>query len=104
MYVYIPCSLCHAESYAIDLMWDIVARFAGEDLPRDFYEDWSLSRSFSLSLRVCRSLSLSLSLALALALALSFPLSLYIPLALALAPSLLSCPTPAVLSPPTKLS
>lgn len=33
-------SLVHAESYAIDLMWDMIVRFHGEGLPRDFYEDW----------------------------------------------------------------
>jgi hypothetical protein len=33
-------SLVHAESYAIDLMWDMVVRFHGEGLPRDFYDDW----------------------------------------------------------------
>lgn len=33
-------SIAHAESYAIDLMWDIVARFAHLDLPRDFFDDW----------------------------------------------------------------
>ncbi|CAM9496655.1 unnamed protein product [Heterosigma akashiwo] len=30
-------SLAHAENYAIDLMWDIVARFYYEDMPREFY-------------------------------------------------------------------
>jgi len=34
-------SLCHAESYAIDLMWDIVARFAHERLPEEFFDDWT---------------------------------------------------------------
>jgi len=34
-------SLCHAESYAIDLMWDIIARFVDQDLPKEFYDDWS---------------------------------------------------------------
>ncbi|KAF1794399.1 Ferritin-like superfamily [Phytophthora cactorum] len=33
-------SLVHAESYAIDLMWDIVARFVPHNLPRAFYDDW----------------------------------------------------------------
>mmetsp|Transcript_1151 Transcript_1151/g.2252 ORF Transcript_1151/g.2252 Transcript_1151/m.2252 type:complete len:208 (+) Transcript_1151:186-809(+) len=33
-------SLAHAENYAIDLMWDIVARFYYEDMPREFYDDW----------------------------------------------------------------
>eukprot|EP00933_Yihiella_yeosuensis_P082017 TRINITY_DN95749_c0_g1_i1.p1 TRINITY_DN95749_c0_g1~~TRINITY_DN95749_c0_g1_i1.p1 ORF type:complete len:384 (+),score=87.81 TRINITY_DN95749_c0_g1_i1:145-1152(+) len=37
--------VCHAESYAIDLMWDSVARFAENDgeggsLPREFFDDW----------------------------------------------------------------
>lgn len=38
--------VCHAESYAIDLMWDSVARFAEGDgegggaPPRDFFEEW----------------------------------------------------------------
>ncbi|RLN65095.1 hypothetical protein BBJ28_00018252 [Nothophytophthora sp. Chile5] len=33
-------SLVHAESYAIDLMWDMVCRFVALDLPRAFYDDW----------------------------------------------------------------
>ncbi|KAF4140819.1 hypothetical protein GN958_ATG09992 [Phytophthora infestans] len=33
-------SLAHAESYAIDLMWDMVARFVPHNLPRAFYDDW----------------------------------------------------------------
>jgi len=33
-------ALAHIELNAIDLAWDIVARFAGEDLPRGFYDDW----------------------------------------------------------------
>ena len=33
-------TLVHAESYAIDLMWDLMARFGGEALPRAFYDDW----------------------------------------------------------------
>lgn len=32
--------LAHAESYAIDLMWDMVARFVDQQLPREFYDDW----------------------------------------------------------------
>lgn len=38
--------VCHAESYAIDLMWDSVARFAtgdgegGPPPPREFFEEW----------------------------------------------------------------
>ena len=33
-------ALAHIELNAIDLAWDIVARFAGADLPRGFFEDW----------------------------------------------------------------
>jgi uncharacterized ferritin-like protein (DUF455 family) len=33
-------ALAHIELNAIDLAWDIVARFAGEDLPRAFCDDW----------------------------------------------------------------
>ncbi len=34
-------ALAHIELNAIDLAWDIIARFAvSEDLPRDFYDDW----------------------------------------------------------------
>jgi uncharacterized ferritin-like protein (DUF455 family) len=33
-------ALAHIELNAIDLGWDIVARFAGESLPRDFLDDW----------------------------------------------------------------
>ncbi|MCW5770251.1 MAG: ferritin-like domain-containing protein [Rhodospirillaceae bacterium] len=33
-------ALAHIELNAIDLAWDIVARFAGADLPRAFYDDW----------------------------------------------------------------
>jgi len=33
-------SLAHAESYAIDLMWDIVARFTKYGMPREFFDDW----------------------------------------------------------------
>jgi len=38
--------ICHAESYAIDLMWDSVARFASGDgeggpaPPREFFDEW----------------------------------------------------------------
>lgn len=38
--------VCHAESYAIDLMWDSVARFAegdgegGQAPPREFFDEW----------------------------------------------------------------
>ena len=33
-------ALAHIELNAIDLAWDIVARFAGADLPRTFFDDW----------------------------------------------------------------
>jgi uncharacterized ferritin-like protein (DUF455 family) len=33
-------ALAHIELNAIDLAFDLVARFAGEDLPWDFYADW----------------------------------------------------------------
>jgi uncharacterized ferritin-like protein (DUF455 family) len=33
-------ALAHIELNAIDLAWDIVARFTGEDWPRAFYDDW----------------------------------------------------------------
>jgi uncharacterized ferritin-like protein (DUF455 family) len=34
-------ALAHIELNAIDLAWDLVARFAGEaGLPRDFFDDW----------------------------------------------------------------
>jgi uncharacterized ferritin-like protein (DUF455 family) len=33
-------ALAHIELNAIDLAWDIVARFGDEDLPREFYDDW----------------------------------------------------------------
>ncbi|TAN60205.1 MAG: ferritin-like domain-containing protein [Magnetospirillum sp.] len=33
-------ALAHIELNAIDLGWDIVARFVHEDLPRTFYDDW----------------------------------------------------------------
>jgi uncharacterized ferritin-like protein (DUF455 family) len=33
-------ALAHIELNAIDLAWDIVARFTAEDLPRSFYDDW----------------------------------------------------------------
>jgi len=33
-------ALAHIELNAIDLGWDLVARFAGEGLPRDFFDDW----------------------------------------------------------------
>ena len=36
---YIHC-LVHAESYAIDLMWDLIARFHDASLPKEFYDDW----------------------------------------------------------------
>ena len=33
-------ALAHIELNAIDLAWDIVARFSREALPRDFFDDW----------------------------------------------------------------
>jgi len=33
-------AIAHIELNAIDLAWDIVARFAAPDLPRGFYDDW----------------------------------------------------------------
>ena len=33
-------ALAHIELNAIDLSWDIIARFAGEALPRPFFDDW----------------------------------------------------------------
>jgi uncharacterized ferritin-like protein (DUF455 family) len=33
-------ALAHIELNAIDLAWDIIARFAGDELPRQFHDDW----------------------------------------------------------------
>ena len=33
-------ALAHIELNAIDLAWDIIARFTGEKLPGAFYDDW----------------------------------------------------------------
>jgi uncharacterized ferritin-like protein (DUF455 family) len=33
-------ALAHIELNAIDLAWDIIARFTDESLPRNFYDDW----------------------------------------------------------------
>ncbi|WP_321504166.1 ferritin-like domain-containing protein [Breoghania sp.] len=33
-------SLAHIELNAVDLTWDLVARFAGETMPRSFFDDW----------------------------------------------------------------
>jgi uncharacterized ferritin-like protein (DUF455 family) len=33
-------ALAHIELNAIDLAWDIVARFSGDPLPRAFFDDW----------------------------------------------------------------
>ncbi|CAA7617334.1 conserved hypothetical protein [Candidatus Terasakiella magnetica] len=33
-------ALAHIELNAIDLGWDIVARFVAEDMPKAFYDDW----------------------------------------------------------------
>ncbi|MDP6692446.1 MAG: ferritin-like domain-containing protein [Alphaproteobacteria bacterium] len=33
-------AVAHIELNAIDLAWDLIARFAGQDLPDEFYADW----------------------------------------------------------------
>jgi uncharacterized ferritin-like protein (DUF455 family) len=33
-------ALAHIELNAVDLAWDIIARFASDHLPRGFYDDW----------------------------------------------------------------
>ena len=33
-------ALAHIELNAIDLAWDLVVRFVGEDPPREFFDDW----------------------------------------------------------------
>lgn len=33
-------ALAHIELNAVDLAWDLIARFTGEDLPTAFYDDW----------------------------------------------------------------
>lgn len=33
-------SLAHIELNAVDLTWDLIGRFAGEVLPRSYYDDW----------------------------------------------------------------
>jgi uncharacterized ferritin-like protein (DUF455 family) len=33
-------AVAHIELNAIDLAWDLVARFGSAELPRDFYDDW----------------------------------------------------------------
>jgi uncharacterized ferritin-like protein (DUF455 family) len=33
-------ALAHIELNAIDLGWDVIARFSAEDLPREFFGDW----------------------------------------------------------------
>jgi uncharacterized ferritin-like protein (DUF455 family) len=33
-------ALAHIELNAIDLAWDLIARFPGEEMPRGFYGDW----------------------------------------------------------------
>lgn len=33
-------ALAHIELNAIDLAWDLVARFGASDLPREFFDDW----------------------------------------------------------------
>ena len=34
------CGSAHIELNAVDLAWDLIARFADADLPRAFYDDW----------------------------------------------------------------
>jgi uncharacterized ferritin-like protein (DUF455 family) len=33
-------AVAHIELNAIDLAWDLIARFAAHDLPREFFDDW----------------------------------------------------------------
>jgi uncharacterized ferritin-like protein (DUF455 family) len=33
-------AIAHIELNAIDLAWDLIARFAGDDLPHAFFDDW----------------------------------------------------------------
>lgn len=33
-------ALAHIELNAVDLAWDIIARFVAEDMPKAFYDDW----------------------------------------------------------------
>lgn len=33
-------SLAHIELNAVDLTWDLIGRFAGENMPRSFFDDW----------------------------------------------------------------
>jgi uncharacterized ferritin-like protein (DUF455 family) len=33
-------ALAHIELNAIDLAWDLIARFGGDGLPREFFDDW----------------------------------------------------------------
>jgi uncharacterized ferritin-like protein (DUF455 family) len=33
-------ALAHIELNAIDLAWDLIARFSGDELPRAFFDDW----------------------------------------------------------------
>lgn len=33
-------AIAHIELNAVDLAWDLIARFASPDLPRTFYDDW----------------------------------------------------------------
>jgi uncharacterized ferritin-like protein (DUF455 family) len=33
-------ALAHIELNAIDLAWDLIARFGGPELPREFFDDW----------------------------------------------------------------
>lgn len=34
-------AIAHIELNAVDLAWDIIARFADVDMPRSFYDDWT---------------------------------------------------------------
>lgn len=34
-------AIAHIELNAVDLAWDIIARFADADMPRSFYDDWT---------------------------------------------------------------
>ena len=38
-------AIAHIELNAIDLHWDIIARFAHEPMPDSFYDDWALAAS-----------------------------------------------------------
>ncbi len=38
---YLIHSIAHAESYAIDLMWDVIVRFVKMDMPKEYFDDWA---------------------------------------------------------------